>query len=140
MQYTAKIVKSGDGSQYEVEFPDVPGCFTYGDTLQDALVYAKEALELMLEGVLDDEMVLPECTVAPDESNGLYSVEVGSRLAVAIEIHEAKKGLKSASVAKRMDMSPQSFARILRPSSNVSVSMLERYAKAVGKRLVVKFV
>ncbi len=33
---------------YWVEFPDLPGCFTQGDTLEEAYQYAKEALDLYL--------------------------------------------------------------------------------------------
>ena len=48
-------------------------------------------------------------------------------------------GMKAATVAKKMGMTPQSFTRLLKPSSNVSVAMLDRFAKAVGKRLVITF-
>jgi len=139
MKYTAKVFKAEDFG-YSVEFPDVPGVYTCGDTVEQCIGYAKEALELMLESVLEDEMVLPEYKTKANESEGLYSIDVDSRLAVAIEIHEAKKGLKSSAVAKKMEMSPQSFARLMKPSSNVSVAMLDRYARAVGKKLEIKFV
>lgn len=36
-------------------------------------------------------------------------------------------------------MTPQSFTRPLKPSSNISVAMLDRFAKAVGKKLVITF-
>ena len=34
---------------YWVEFPDLPGCLTQGDTLEEAYQYAKEALNLYLD-------------------------------------------------------------------------------------------
>ena len=34
---------------YWVEFPDLPGCFTQGDTLEEAYQYAQEALGLYLD-------------------------------------------------------------------------------------------
>lgn len=34
---------------YWVEFPDLPGYFTQGDTLEKAYQYAKEALDLYLD-------------------------------------------------------------------------------------------
>ena len=42
MNYTARIYKDGDA--YSVEFPDLDGCFTQGDTLEEALTNAKEAM------------------------------------------------------------------------------------------------
>ena len=48
-------------------------------------------------------------------------------------------GMNAATVSKKMGMTPQSFTRLLKPSSNVSVAMLDRFANAVGKRLVITF-
>ena len=42
-----------------VEFPDLPGCFSYGDSDIEAVVNAKEALELHLFGLEDDGEPIP---------------------------------------------------------------------------------
>jgi len=139
MQYTARFYSEKEGG-FSVEFPDVPGALTCGETIEECKKYAAEALELVLEEVLIDNMELPVAKAKPDESKGMYSIAVDPRLATAIAIHEAKKGLKASVVAKRMGMSPQSFARLTKPTSNVSVTMLDRFAKAVGKRLEVNLV
>jgi predicted RNase H-like HicB family nuclease len=53
-------VELGDASHaYGVAVPDLPGCFSAGDTLDKALDNAKEAIELWLESVLDDDGVVP---------------------------------------------------------------------------------
>ena len=39
---------------YWVEFPDLPGCFTQGDSEQEALSMAKDALGLYLDENLDN--------------------------------------------------------------------------------------
>ena len=139
MEFTAKIFPAEEGG-YCVEFPDVPGVYTCGETLEKCKKYAAEALNLWLESVLDDDMEMPVYKTKPCESECLYAVEVDVRLATALAIHEARKGLKSSVVAKRMRMSPQAFVRLQKSSSNVSVAMLDRFAKAVGKKLVVDFV
>ncbi len=141
MYYTAKITQDPEENRevYNIEFPDVPGALSCANTLPEAFEYAQDALDMMLEEVLEGRMALPKRTIEPDEPHGLYRIDVGARTAVALEIYKAKGGMKAATVAKKMGMSPQSFTRLLKPSSNVSVSMLDRFAKAVGKRLVVKF-
>ena len=138
MQYVAKIYK--DGSGYSVEFPDVPGAFSCGRTLNAAKVNAKEALELWLESVLDGSVEMPVSKAVPCESNGLFAIELDPRMSVALEMHEARKGLKSKVVAKRMGISPQAFVRLQKSKSNVSVSTLARYAAAVGKRLEIRLI
>ena len=49
LEYTAVIEKDGD--VFSVYFPDVPGCFTQGDTLEEARAMAHEALEFHLDGL-----------------------------------------------------------------------------------------
>lgn len=48
-----------DGS-YWVEFPDFDGCFSDGETLEDALMNAQEALGAHLGSLLDSKQTLPE--------------------------------------------------------------------------------
>ncbi len=43
-------------SGYRVEFPDIPGCFSQGDTLEEAYRMAGEALALALDG---DDFIPP---------------------------------------------------------------------------------
>jgi predicted RNase H-like HicB family nuclease len=40
--------------------PDLPGCFSAGDTLDKAIENAKESIELWLETVIDDGGEVPE--------------------------------------------------------------------------------
>lgn len=47
------IVHKDTGSAYGVILPDFPGCFTAGDTLEEALANAQEAVELHFEGERD---------------------------------------------------------------------------------------
>ncbi len=61
MTFLIAIHKDPDSS-YGVSVPDLPGCITAGDTFDEALMMAKEAIELHLEGMLDDALELPEPT------------------------------------------------------------------------------
>ncbi|MEX0815470.1 MAG: type II toxin-antitoxin system HicB family antitoxin [Dongiaceae bacterium] len=56
--YIALIRKDAD-SDFGVEFPDFPGCVTAGRDLDEALAFAREALELHIEGLLEDGGPLP---------------------------------------------------------------------------------
>ena len=44
------IVHKDPDSCYGISFPDVPGCFSAGDTMEELMVMAREALDLHLEG------------------------------------------------------------------------------------------
>jgi predicted RNase H-like HicB family nuclease len=70
MRYPIAI-ETGDAKHaYGVVVPDLPGCFSAGDTLDEALDNAKEAVELWLESVLDDDGVVPAPrTIAEHHAN-----------------------------------------------------------------------
>jgi len=44
---------------FGVEVPDLPGCFSAGDTLDEALENAREAAAFHIEGLLDAGMPVP---------------------------------------------------------------------------------
>jgi predicted RNase H-like HicB family nuclease len=46
-------------SVYGVTVPDLPGCFSAGDTMHEALQLAREAIELHIEGLLEDGLSVP---------------------------------------------------------------------------------
>lgn len=60
--YPAEFSKEeGDGA-IGVVFPDFPGCVTAGNTLEEAFVAAHEALVLHVNGMIEDDLPLPEAT------------------------------------------------------------------------------
>ena len=59
MRYPILIHKD-KGSSYGVTVPDLPGCFSAGDTLDDSMAMAREAIECHIEGLLMDGEAVPE--------------------------------------------------------------------------------
>ncbi len=53
------IFEPGESAGYTVTFPDSPGCVTEGDTLEEAFAMAKEALELHVYGMEEDQPAVP---------------------------------------------------------------------------------
>lgn len=53
------VLHTDDGIRYGVTAPDLPGCFSAGDTLDEALESAHEAIDLHLEGIAEDGEDLP---------------------------------------------------------------------------------
>lgn len=60
MKYPIAIEPGDAEHAFGVSVPDLPGCFSAGDTLDEAIDNAKEAIELWLETVIDDGGVVPE--------------------------------------------------------------------------------
>lgn len=58
MQYPIFIHKD-ENSDYGVIVPDLPGCFSAGSTIEEAIHNAHEAIECHLEGLLLDNESIP---------------------------------------------------------------------------------
>ena len=62
MRYPVAI-ETGDAKHaFGVVVPDLPGCFSAGDTLDDALTNSREAILLHLEGLVDYGQPFPAPT------------------------------------------------------------------------------
>ena len=55
MLYPVAIEKGSEHSAFGVVVPDVPGCFSAGDTFEEALTNIQEAAELYLESLSEEE-------------------------------------------------------------------------------------
>lgn len=138
MEYIAKIAKEDDG--YTVEFPDIPGCYTCGDSMEEALTMAEGALYAVLYAKLEDKDPLPESTLKEDKKNGLYAIQVRGRLALAYTIFEARRGKSAASLCQKMGITRQAYQKIEDPNAGITFATLEKLAAALGKKLEIKFV
>jgi predicted RNase H-like HicB family nuclease len=87
--YNAILLGVGEEST-DVVFPDFPGCVSSGNSVQDALSNAAEALEFHLEGTLEDGLDIPDRS---DDSllRECLSENPGAQIAVVeVDIPESK--------------------------------------------------
>ena len=79
MQYFYAVVHKDEDSAFGVTFPDLPGCFSAADLIDEVLPNACEALELWFE---DAENVVPmrldqvRAAVAADLAEGAFLIAV----------------------------------------------------------------
>lgn len=70
MKFIVAIEPGNAQHAFGVVVPDLPGCFSAGDTLDEALDNAKEAIELWCETVIEDGgMIPPTATLARHQAN-----------------------------------------------------------------------
>ena len=96
MRYPVVIHKD-KSSDYGVTVPDLPGCFSAGDTLEDALTQAVEAIECHLEGLLlDGDEIPPAQSIETHVKNRDYAG--GTWALVSVDLS------RLASKAKRINI------------------------------------
>lgn len=67
MRYTILLDPDPDGAGYTVTVPALPGCITEGETIDEALTNAREAIACHVEGLLasGDDVPLEAPTLIP---------------------------------------------------------------------------
>lgn len=86
--YAAMLEPTDTG--FGVSFPDLPGCVSFGDSMDEAVANAHEALALHLEGMVEDGERLP----VPSHMGDLL-VATGTPLNIvwaAISVEDPEKG------------------------------------------------
>ena len=79
MQFSIVIHKE-PSSDYGVTVPDLPGCFSAGSSIEEAMNMAKEAITCHIEGMLLDGDVIPKPTPIekyknnPNYKNGFWAI------------------------------------------------------------------
>lgn len=102
--YIALIRKEAD-SDFGVDFPDFPGCVTAGRTLDEAKDMAREALELHIEGMIEDGEAVP-----PPSSLDRIMADPANADAVAFLVTVAQRREKAERY--NITMAPSIMARI----------------------------
>lgn len=108
MNYPIAIESGTASSAYGVAVPDLPGCFSAGDTLDEAMDNAKQAIELWLETVIDDGGAVPrasslEALQADPEYRGWAWAVVGVDLAALSDKAERVNITLPSRVLRRID-------------------------------------
>jgi len=134
--YPAKIWKESNGS-YSVEFPDLPGCFSWGETLEDAKEQAKEALNAYLESLDSRSQAIP----SPSKQKGkdIYHISPDIHIAFAITLKQEreKQGLTQKEVAEKMGVAWSAYQRIENPKkTNPTLTTIDKLQKVLGRKFL----
>ena len=103
--YQMKIHKEGDG--YWGDFPDLPGCFTQGDTREELLEMAREAVSLFLEEARDPKWEVPKAKTR--KGRQYVWINPFEDVAIPLMIRQArlKKKMGQRQLAKKLGVSVQ---------------------------------
>ena len=59
MRYPIAVEPGNEGTAYGVVVPDLPGCFSAGDTIDEAMANAEQAIDAWIESALDQGQEIP---------------------------------------------------------------------------------
>ena len=136
MQYYARVVKSED--VYQVSFPDLPNVVTFGETKDEALKHAADALNGVLECDYEAGFSLPE--PKQKAAKGFYPINVLPHVEFPYRLRELRNGRTQSEIAKALGISYQVYQRLETPGKcNPTLKTVEKLGEVFGKRLELVF-
>jgi len=138
MVYFAKIYKDSDNKErisYSVEFPDIEGALTYGNTLEMAKYLAKECLNLCLEEFSNHNIKKPKIY---NEKN-MYPIEVERNIAFALNLRWNREdlGLTQKDMAEKLKINLSAYQRLEdTKKSNPTLKTISKVENALKKELI----
>ena len=111
MKYPIVIHKESD-SDFGVIVPDIPGCFTAGKSIEEAIAMAQEAIECHLEGLLIDNEPIPSSKIIDDhQSNKEYANGVWAMIDVDISKLSARSKRVNVTLPERLLSTVDQYAK-----------------------------
>jgi len=139
MDYLARL--STEGARTLVQFPDCPGCQTFGKSRAEAIRRGREAVEGWLEAHLVMGAVPPRPRHRQRRAGSRSAlVPISPILSVRLELRWARQALalSQEDLAKRIGVTRQQIALLESPDSNVTLRTLERVAHAMDLQLDIR--
>jgi antitoxin HicB len=133
MEYPATVTRDDNGT-WLVTFPDIAGV-TYGDTIEEALVHASDALATMLEAYIKDRRPIPP----PSTRRTRYRVPVPALVEAKVRLYQLMQTAKvgKAELGRRLQWHPPQVDRLLAMTHASQLDQLDAAFHVFGKRLVV---
>lgn len=137
MKYPAMIQPTEDG--YVVQFKDIPEAITQGDTFEEAVEMAEDALLTALSFYFEDNRSIPAPS-APAASETLIDLPLSASIKVALLNTLLETRVSQSGLAKRMGNTPQQVARIVKLTHTTKIDTLAAAFKALGRELTISVV
>ncbi|SGZ03517.1 type II toxin-antitoxin system HicB family antitoxin [Moritella viscosa] len=118
MLYPIAIETGNSEQAFGVAVPDIQGCFSAGDSLDDAMANAKEAIESHLELLADMEQLPPQATslskwVNDDEFKGwawaVIDINIDPYMGKASKVNVTLPNLLSKKIDDQVTMHPNLY-------------------------------
>ena len=130
MRYPVNLTPDTDG--YVVTFPDISEALTQGDTREEALEMALDALVTSFDFYFEDNRRIP----APGIIDGDY-VDVPLSVASKVMLLNAfiESGLTQSELARLMGVKRQEVTRLFNLHHSTKIDTVQKALLALGKRL-----
>ena len=133
------VTLTQDGKFVKVNFPDIPEALTQGKDREEALVMAKEALELAMEFYFEDRRPVPEPSKA---KRGQPVIELSASLSAKVLLlnEMLRQKVRPVELARRLQTTPQEVNRLTNIRHTSRIDGIAGALKALGKTMEIRAV
>ena len=95
LPYRLEIVPDLEEGGYDARYPELPGCITCADSLEQLLVNAADAKKVWLEAALEEHLEIPEPASEEDLSaySGQFKLRIPKSLHRSLVLHARQEGI-----------------------------------------------
>jgi antitoxin HicB len=132
LRYPVKLTRDGD--TFLVTAPDLPEVTTFGETVEDALTHAGDAIATALQGRITDRRAIP----LPSAPRGRQRlVALPAIVAAKLGLYRAmmETGTRKRDLARRLGVHGPQIDRLLNLDHNSRIDQLEEAARAIGREM-----
>lgn len=92
LPHKLEIIPDMDEGGYLASYPDLPGCLTIGDTMQEVIKNAEDAKTAWLEAAIEDGIAITEPQSA-EKYSGQFKLRLPKSLHKALAEHSKQEGI-----------------------------------------------
>ena len=92
LPYRMEVIPDTAEGGYVVRFPELPGCLTCADTLEEAVRNAADCKKEWLAAAMEDGIDIPE-PVSEDEYSGQFKLRIPKSLHKSLAEHSKAEGI-----------------------------------------------
>lgn len=136
MRYAVQIFK--DGTRYSVECRDLPELHSAGDTIEDALKEAKDAVETALMMYIDGQRTIPSASAKKEGEHWVYISSLSA--AKVLLWNEFKhQGITKSELGKRLGIDLKGVEYLFDIMHNTKMERIDAAFEALDKRLEISY-
>ena len=138
LRYPAKFKPAKEGG-FVVTFRDIPEAITQGESVEDAMMQARDALETALDFYFDDRREVP----APSKARrGERLIELPASLSAKVLLlnEMVRQRVRPADLARRLHTTPQEITRLTDVRHRTRIDSIAAALQALGKHLELRVV
>ncbi len=137
LAYPVKLERDRKSGGFVVSFPDIPEAITQGETIEEALSMAEDALETALDFYFDDRRPVPMPS-KPKRGQRLVSLPLSVEAKVLLLNEMVKQRVRPAELARRLRTTPQAVNRLVNLRYVSKIDGIAGAMAALGKSLEIR--